>query len=146
MELIPAEELTRLKAREVAHRKRARDKGLPVEPVNVEALLMLQNGKCRKTGKPLIFSASDTDRDAGKPIIAHEFPLGAKRSPGHVVGNVWLWRNDANQAEARIETSDIAHGKRVRGETCRPKQSIPSRPNPWPPKGSRKLPSRRMSR
>lgn len=124
---IPATELKRLQARERANRRRARDMGKPFEAVSIEGLLLLQDGKCAKTGKPLIFDPRDPDREAGKPIIAHEDCLAMKRSPGHVVGNVWLWRNDANQEEARAERSALALGQRVRGETRKPKGKIGGR-------------------
>lgn len=124
---IPAIELKRLQQRERANRRRARDMGKPFETVSVEGLLLLQGGKCKKTGKPLIFDESDSDREAGKPVIAHDDCLAMKHSPGHVVGNVWLWRNDANQEESRAERSALARGQRVRGETRKPKGRIGGR-------------------
>lgn len=130
---VPEDEIARLKRCEVANRSRARKHKAPVESVSIEGLILLQKGKCRKSGKPLIFDLGHPDRDGGKPVIAHEDCLTMKRTPGHVVGNVWLWRHDANQAEGRIEWSQISVGRRME-----PKKDRPAKPK----QTSRKLQSR----
>ena len=138
-------EVKRLEARERAHRKRAVDKGVPMRPVSIEGLLLLQDGICQHTGKPLIFDPEHPDREAGKPVIAHERCLAMKHTPGHVPGNVWLWHNDANRKEARVETKMLGRGRRVSGETCRPKGAIPSPGFQSPPAGHKwKWPKRKV--
>lgn len=46
-------------------------------------------------------------------MIAHVIDRTVKRCPGHVVGNVELWRHDANQAMAAIEQRDRGVARRM---------------------------------
>lgn len=110
---VPAAELKRLKEREQAQRNETKNRGLPVKFVSIEGLLLLQQGLCAKTGKPLVFSDDDEDRADGKPVIAHVLDRTVKRCPGHVVGNVELWRHDANQAEAAEENRARGKARRM---------------------------------
>lgn len=109
---IPEPELKRLKQREQAQRAETKRRGLPSKPVSVEGLLLLQRGLCAKSEKPLIFDEDHPDRASGKPVIAHVIDRTVKRCPGHVVGNVELWRHDANQAETKPENEARGLGRR----------------------------------
>lgn len=111
---VPDKELKRLKDRERDNRRRAKQLGRKSQPVSVEALLLLQSGICHKSGKPLIFDEDHPDREAGKPVIAHDERLAWNQSKGHVVGNVWLWRHDENAAEAyEREAPDFAKARKM---------------------------------
>ena len=54
-----------------------------------------------------------------------------------------LWRTPCAKAKTKGDRSADAKVKRLRGETCaQPGKPIPQRPDPWGPKGVRKIPSR----
>ena len=82
-------------------------------------------------------------------IAEHWFPvaLGNPKKPDCLLCIPCADRK-TNGTKATTHGSDkhaIAKVKRLRGETKRgPKKAIPKRANPWPPKGSRSLPSRPM--
>lgn len=112
--IIPPSELKRLKERELANRSRARKYGRKTMPVSIEGLLLLQRGKCMKSGRPLIFDPRDPDYANGKAVIAHEERLAWNQSKGHVPGNVWLWRHDENAEEAyEREAPDFAKQRKM---------------------------------
>lgn len=115
--------LKRLQAAEYKQRDRTREinedrvfKGLeplPIESVNVEALLQLQKYCCENCKKPLDFE-SKWDAKAPPalyPIIAHKLSRG--RGGGHTVGNVWIWCWTCNNIEAPEETESAAKIKRL---------------------------------
>ena len=111
---VPASELERIEAAEKRNRSRAKKYGRKVLPVSVRGLLLLQNGKCHKSGKPLIFDPDHPDYANGRVVIAHEERLAWNQSKGHVPGNVWLWRHDENAAEAyKREASDFAKARHM---------------------------------
>jgi hypothetical protein len=72
----------------------------------------------------------------------------------HAIGGKDKWWNlTMRQRGPELKAKDIADTKiaakikRLRGETCtRPTKEIAKRANAWPPKGSRKLPSKGMER
>lgn len=101
---VPEAERKRLHNAEVRNRSRAREAQLPVHPVSVEGLWMIQRGMCAcrecNYGQPLI---------DGDTVIAHRKHLKSRTtSPGHVAHNVQLWRKVCNDREARQEKKDLA--------------------------------------
>lgn len=67
----------------------------------------------------------------------------------HTFGGADSWHNitpllkEVHREKSRRDTSIAAKVARIRGDTCAgPRKQIPARPNPWPPKGARKLQSR----
>lgn len=106
---LPEAERKRLHRNEVSNRTRARKKELPVVPVCVEALWMLQNGccACPKCNYQAPLEVGDT-------VIAHKEYLGGVGSPGHTPGNVQLWIKSHNAEVGHQETSDKAKYDRFR--------------------------------
>ncbi len=151
MTSLPATELKRLKARETANRRRAKEKGAPAIEINIEALWELQGGMCWcpecRGERALNPNAKHGDPD--HIIIAHPFCLSAKGSLGHVPNNVELWRAECNKREARMETGDVAKSKRMAFVNCIGAEK-PEKKTKWPkgrgfpPKGSQKFQSRKV--
>lgn len=135
---LPQKERDRLKKNEQANRHRARENGLPVVPVSVEALWLLQKGKCS-------CPVCDYKKDLiiGDTVIAHRKHLRSRTgSPGHVPHNVELWRKDCNAKEAKQEKHDLHKFDRfnLTVPTTVEKREKPKSRSRWP-KG-RKIKSR----
>lgn len=133
---LPETERKRLHRNEVSNRSRVRAKELPVLPVSVEGLWMIQQGMCSckvcNYEKPLII---------GEIVIAHPDFTSGKNSPGHTPKNVELWNAACNKREAPKETSGFHKGNRFKPDcvsisekrerkTTR-KAKIPARKDPW---------------
>ena len=106
---LPEAERKRLHDNEVSNRSRVRAKDLPVMPVSVEGLWLIQRGMC-----PCKVCNYKRPLEPGKIVIAHPDYTSGKRSPGHVPKNVELWREECNQREAPSETSGFHKGNRFR--------------------------------
>ncbi|MEO0449064.1 MAG: hypothetical protein AAFZ74_01955 [Pseudomonadota bacterium] len=129
---LPEAERQRLHKNEVSNRSRVRAKGLPVLPVSVEGLWLIQRGMC-----PCNVCQYKRPLEVGKIVIAHKDFTSGKRSPGHVPSNVELWREECNQREAPSETSGFHKGNRFtpdsvsisekRDRKAKPKSKIQSR-------------------
>ena len=140
-DLLPAISLTReardrLRKNEAAQRAETKRRGLPVEFVSVEALWLLQQGRCccPNCGKlPLNPAAVGQEPDA--PTIAHVYLR--KRGGGHTIENVRLWRFACNAEMARTERHDTALGDRMAVDLTKK-----NAPEDTEPKPTRKIPSR----
>lgn len=92
---LPDTERKRLEAREKAQRRETKLLSLPVEPISIEGLWLLQRGVCgclERCG-PLNPNATDGDPDA--IVIGH---IHARRFKGwHTAENVRLQRADCNR-------------------------------------------------
>ena len=100
---VPEGERKRLHNAEVRNRSRAREAGLPVIPVSVEGLWLIQGGKC---ACPECNYTQDLIH--GDTVIAHKKHLKSRTgSPGHVPHNVQLWRHACNAREAKQEKRDL---------------------------------------
>lgn len=76
-------------------------------------------------------------------VDEHVIPLALGGS--NDLDNRELWRKPCSDAKtAKVDLKAIAKAKRLAGETCQgPTKPIPTRVRAWPPKGSRKLQSRK---
>ena len=150
---LPQKELKRLKAREIANRKRAKNKGLSALPVSIEGLWLLQKGMCAcprcDFNNPLNPNAKHGDDD--HIIIAHGYALGSVVTMGHTPNNVRLWSAGCNKEEAKLEVADMAKQRKFTvnkqdggGERKpKPKPRIQSRGFPKRPQRSQKTCSHR---
>ncbi len=106
---------TRLKALKTAMKRQqteTRERGLPHEHIDAEALLILQRYLCKcGCGQPLDLEGEwiPETPPPGYPVVAHEYYRRGKNSPGHVIGNVWWWRHECNSREAAKE--NVARGR-----------------------------------
>jgi hypothetical protein len=134
----------RLRKNEAAQRSDTKTRGLPSEFVSVEALWLLQQGRCCCPNcDRMPMNPEGVGQEPDAPTIAHVYLR--KRGGGHTIENVRLWRFACNQTMAATENADTARGDRmaVQRELCaKPKEErrsgkIAARPNPWPPKGAR---------
>ena len=106
------EALKRLQKNERSQASETKRQGLPVEFVSVEALWILQRGRCAcpNCGKlPMDQDAAAREPDA--IVIAHVYYR--KRGGGHTIENVRLWRHACNAAMAATENHDGAVGDRM---------------------------------
>ncbi|MEL7452433.1 MAG: HNH endonuclease signature motif containing protein [Pseudomonadota bacterium] len=112
------------------------EKRKPLTKWEFATLFLEQQGKCAVCGARL---------ERGKTRDEHVVALESLGS--NDLENRQLWCLPCTKPKDVADAKARAKQKRLRGETkVGPKQSIPKPANPWPPKGSRKLPSRRMSR
>lgn len=105
---IPLEERRRLQRNERAQRYRTRKRGLPVLPISIEGLWLVQSGMCTcnecRGRVPL---------EIGRIVVAHPHYRAGKGSPGHVPTNVSLWNMCCNQREAANEIAALAKSRRM---------------------------------
>lgn len=127
---LPEAERKRLHRNEVSNRSRVRAKGLPVLPVSVEGLWLIQRGMCScnecQYTKPLI---------VGEIVIAHPDFTSGKRSPGHVPTNVELWNRPCNERETPSETSGFHKGNRFKPDCMtisEKREAKASKKSNWP--------------
>ena len=149
-------DLGRLQKALDSHRRRAEKLHLPAH--DIRAIDLISKAKtddrgriiCYASGMVLDFSVEAVGQD-NKASVGHPFPLSApaENHPGHTSGNVELesWGHNQEQNNTR-DTVWIAKGKRMAADHDRPEQQSKwGKPrNQWPPKGSRKVPSRRMGK
>ena len=132
---LDGEDLARVVAAEKRQRAETKKRGLPIEPVSVEALWLLQAGVCGCKARcaPLTPSARHGDPDA--IVIGHQRPRSLQG--GHTIANVRLQRADCNALVARQEKTDKARFDKFTVNKARPakaknpKQSIPKRKDAW---------------
>ena len=107
----------------------------PLTPKQRAELALAQGGRCGcGCGEKLDHAREGT-------IDEHMNPLALTGT--NDLSNRKLFRLPCAKAKTVIDKGAIAKAKRLAGETCTaPGKPIPQRVNPWPPKGSVKLPSR----
>ena len=138
------EALKRLQKNERSQASETKRQGLPVEFVSVEALWILQRGRCAcpNCGKlPMDQDAAAREPDA--IVIAHVYYR--KRGGGHTIENVRLWRHACNAAMAAIENHDGAVGDRMAVDFTKRYSSEPPKPSRWAGRGFRKDIRRKMN-
>jgi hypothetical protein len=151
---VPESERERLRDREAAQRSKTRTRGLPVEPISIEGLWLIQSGRCGchdRCGPLNPFAKPYAD---DQTVIGHID--GRAYAGGHTINSVRLQLASCNRKDAGREATERASRKRaeaVRGlkevvevDHDRPEQKSKwgkSR-NQWPPKGIRKIATRRM--
>ena len=134
------ERIAKLKKQMQRQERETREKhNLPTERIDAEALLILQGYTCKCGCKQPLDLESEWDQQsppAGYPVVAHEYFRKGKKSPGHVLGNVWWWRHECNAREAGPETTAFHKGNRFAVnkpvvfdeiEKPKPKKSWPAR-------------------
>lgn len=137
---------TLLKAAMSRQERETRQRGLPAEYVDAVALITLQQGKCKcGCGQPLDLESTWVPKDPppGYPVVAHEFFRRGKNTPGHVIGNVWWYRQECNAREAAPENRARGKSNRMGIELLKkdPKPDA-EKPKPKYRWGSRKMQSR----
>ena len=96
---LPQSELKRLRVREREQRRQTKERGLPVEFINTEALWLLQAGVC---GCKERCGALNPNAMHGEPdhiVIGHIYPRSLQG--GHTIHNVFLQRADCNAFSAQ---------------------------------------------
>jgi hypothetical protein len=110
---LPLEELARLEKVEVANRARGREMGVPVSPVSIMGLWLIQRQICgclAKCGRPLNPRAKHGDPD--HIVFSHLHPMSAKGGTHDAINCRLCWA-ECNSTSGHQEWRDVSKGRRM---------------------------------
>lgn len=108
---LPEAERKRLIARERAQRAETKRLGLPVEPINVEALWLLQGARCGCEARCAPLNPFAVHGDPDHTVIGHV--NGRKFNGGHLIRFVFLQLASCNGRDAARENTERASRRRA---------------------------------